>query len=132
MVTHTKPIQYILGHNVFLFMNGLSYKYVHFPNHTAPTRPINLTVFSIICNQLNLTWMEPMNTGGLPIINYQVKYSGGVGETTTATTTEPMITLEKLLPETTYEMKVEANNSILSDTNTKIMKTTLKRRQGKF
>ena len=94
---------------------------------------MNLNVFSITCNQLNLTWKAPGNTGGLPIINYEIKYRKDQGEEiTTVTTTEAMITLDNLLPETTYEIEVEANNSIVSDTNTKIMKTTLKRTQSEL
>ena len=46
------------------------------------------------------------------------------------TSTEAMVTLDSLLPETRYEIKVRANNSIISDTNTKIMKTILKRTKG--
>ena len=93
---------------------------------------MNLNVFSITCNQLNLTWRAPGNTGGLPIIYYKIKYREDPGgEFTTVTSTEAMVTLDNLLPETTYEIKVRANNSIISDTDTKITKT-LNRTQGEF
>ena len=114
--------------DIFLFMKGYN-----FPNFTAPRKPMNLNVLGITCNQLNLTWTAPRNTGGLPIINYEIKYRelpGGVF--TAVTSTEAIVTLENLLPETTYEIRVRANNSIISDTNTKIMNKTTKRTQGEF
>ena len=102
-------------------------------NYAAPTRPVNLEPVGITCNQLNLTWTAPRNTGGLPIINYKIKYRelpGGVF--ITVSSTEAMVTLDNLLPETTYEIRVRANNSIISDTNTKIMNKTTERTQGEF
>ena len=94
---------------------------------------MKLTVFSITCNQLNLTWAAPENTGGLPIINYEIKYRENPGrEFTTVTSTEAMVTLDNLLPETIYEIEVRANNSIISETNTEIKKTTPERIFGEF
>ena len=94
---------------------------------------MNLIAFSKSCNQLNLTWTAPGNTGGLPIINYRIKYRENPGrEFPPVTSTKAMVTLDNLLPETTYEIEVGANNSIISDTNTTIMNKTTERMFGEF
>ena len=102
-------------------------------NYAAPRRPMNLTVLSKTCNQLILTWRAPRNTGGLPIINYKIRYRKLPGRVfPPVTSTKAMVTLDNLLPETKYEIRVRANNSIISDTNTKIMNKTTERTQGEF
>ena len=114
-------------------MKGLPDNNVHVYTSTAPMRPMNLTVSSITCNQLSLAWKAPGNTGGLPIINYEIKYREYPGgEFTTVTSTEAMVMLDTLLPETTYEIELRANNSIISHANTRIMNKTTERTQGEF
>ena len=98
-----------------------------FPNSTAPTRPMNLTVSSRECNQLNLTWEEPIDTGGLPIINYQITYTlDPKGEIITDIIVSEitLTTLTNLLPRTTYSIDVRANNSIISNASAVVNKTT--------
>ena len=96
---------------------------------------MSLTVSRILCNKLKLTWQAPGNTGGLPIINYEIKYRRTPGgKFTKVTSTKAMITLYNLLPETTYEIEVRANNySIISGAEIDtITNKTSKRMQSKF
>ena len=75
-----------------------------------------------------------MNTGGLPIINYQITYQKYPEGAITILKEFPnrMTTLQKLLPNTSYMITVRANNSILSDTDAVVNRTTKARSESEY
>ena len=93
----------------------------------APQQPQLLDI-SKMCNRIEVTWAAPNNTGGLPIVNYELFYRRDlVSEppiplSTNFTTT--LITLDHLLPATNYTIQIRANNSINSTDYTIISATT--------
>ena len=103
------------------------------PDPTATTRPRKLTVKGRRCNQLKLTWDEPEKTGGLPIINYKIKYGIDQGEITPVKDSPNRMTiLQNLLPNTRYIITVRANNSIRSNANAVVNVTTEARSESEY
>ena len=95
---------------------------------TEPDTPKNLTAVARACNKLELMWSKPDNIGGLPIVNYEVKYGikSGKGMSMTKNTSDTSIYLTDLIPKTMYTVQVRATTPLASNfftTNT----TTLHR-----
>ena len=101
--------------------------------HTGPLAPQQPQLLNIskMCNKIEVTWAASSNTGGLPIVNYEVLYrrdlvsEAPIPLSTNSTST--LITLDHLLPATNYTIQIRANNSINSTDYTIISATTLMR-----
>ena len=85
------------------------------------------------CNKLELMWSKPANTGGLPIVNYEVKYGTKSGEDMSLTTNynHSFIELANLVPKTMYTIKVRTKTSLNSKYSIKNA-TTLNRSKTQY
>lgn len=94
---------------------------------TTPTAtalaPIDFRMTGATNTSVSLAWLAPLDTGGLPLTNYSVDYSlssspyvpigtrNTVGTGTTFVLGTPNSETSILLPDTTYFVRVRANNS---------------------
>ncbi len=84
---------------------------------SAPDAPTAIIATPISYNQIDLSWTAPANDGGSAIIGYMIErespIGGGfqtiIGDTGSALTT---YTNDNLLPETTYNYKISAINTL--------------------
>ena len=79
----------------------------HHSSYTGPGKPSNVSVQALSCNKLMVTWGTPNQTGGLPIVGYNV---------TTGSTVKGLVTEQTILidhqPGAAYTVKVMASNAI--------------------
>ena len=88
-------------------------------NFDLPSAPTNLQATATSSSQINLSWTTPSSDGGLPIIGYKIERESPIGggfeqiiENTSSTSTSYTDNDPNLLPNTEYNYKVAAINSL--------------------
>ena len=100
----TSAVTHNINDSYVLYARTLKH---HF-SYTGPGKPTNVNVQAISCGKLMVTWGTPDQTGGLPIVGYNV---------TTASTVKSFITEQTAQtidhqPGTEYTIRVQARNAI--------------------
>ena len=100
----TAAVTHNINDSYVLYAHTLKH---HF-SYTGPGRLTNVNVQTISCDKLLVTWGTPDQTGGLPIVGYNV---------TTASTVKSFITGQRAQiidhqTETEYTITVQARNAI--------------------
>lgn len=93
--------------------DGKTVSFVFSPDGSSLTSPppTNLTATSTSPNEIDLSWLTPQNSGGLPITGYQIERNDGSGFNIIANTQTTTYRDTSLIPNSEHSYRVSTVNS---------------------